>query len=469
MAITTIPLDHFLLISLSLFVSFMIVCHFQIGLYFLVPLVLLEFQRFFIRTSHSLQGDFVGIYFPVLIVTSISWVLSKLAKYKRRTEKSILNMDLFVFLFLCWSSITLLWTPNLEHGFIQWVRFTGNLFLFYLIADVVHTEKTHKRIVDILIGMGLVISIAAFLSLTLYHIHELIFSRRLTQMISFDLTFFVFYKPYHPRAMGIIPHNGMAAITNLMIALSFIRMLADEKIWRKTIWFLLTVTMTFANLHSKSRGGLVGYVAMGIFFLVGVPPLRKRFLRNATIMAFIFATLFLIVYWDSFFGLASRVSAASAEMTIKDRFKWWRMGYRILTQDYAGIGMGIGGLKYYLNPLNVPHAHNIYLSVLYDFGVFGFAIFATFIVWLGKNLYNTMRRFQPTYIQFMLWGCTGGLVAVGIGGLVDAEYNIAVLWFYLGLTMATLRMAKMELENFQGENIYPRGLSLKYSHGPNQS
>ena len=446
-AISITP-DKFWLLGVF-FVILIILCKYEAGLYLLIPLVLLEAQRIDIKTSESLRVDFVGIYFPVLIVVFFSWLFHRLSKLPGGLKRYPPNIDYYAAILLAWATISLLWTPSVQHGLIQLVRFAGNIFLFYMVADAVSNEKIHNRVVNIFIFMGWAISIAAILSITLYDIHEYPYVSKFGNWFVLKLNFFVYYVLYHPRAMGILPHNATAGILNLIIGLTFAKFVYDKRVWCRSFLLLSMILMTLSVIETKSRGALVGYLSMWFFMLASIPSQRKHFIRNLLFFSILFTVVYLGVFWENIF--TPRLSASAAGHSIKTRMGYWIKGYKILSERHNAFGMGVGGLKYYFHPLNIPHAHNLYLSFFFDFGIVGFvAVFALFAK-IGKWVRRSMESFDPTYNQIMLRGTLGGLVAIGVHGLIDSEYNIAVFWFYLGFLVASVRLIGIESRGMQND------------------
>ena len=273
-AITLIPLGKFWWLWSIFFLSIILLYNYKPGLYLLAPLILIEAQHLVITTSHSLQTDFLGIYFPLLVIVFIGWLMRKLAKLPSEIDGIPPHMDLFVFFFLGWSTLTLFWTPNFEHGFIQWGRFIGNVLLFYIIANGLDSEKDHQRVVGLLILMGVIISIAGFISL--YYDHDTIYTKKLSNMVSLSLKFYTYPK----RAMGLTAHNAAASILNILMALTFACFLSARKKWLKGLLFLALLAMASGHLYTRSRGGLIAGMVMWLFLLVGIPTLRKKFLKN---------------------------------------------------------------------------------------------------------------------------------------------------------------------------------------------
>ncbi len=198
----------------------------------------------------------------------------------------------------------------------------------------------------------------------------------------------------------------------------------------------------------RSRMGVLSLLAGLIFFYSRFPHYRKNLIK---VSFAIFIVVFFIYFataannlekaLERWFGLV--VSYPGLESTTLNRLEIWAIGFDKLINSY-GIGMGIGGLKKYLD---VPHAHSVYLSVLFDLGFIGLWI----LIWLITTIANTIRNSiktcrNPSY-RILLWAYGGGLIAVGIHGLSDFEYIFPGFFeipLFIGLIMATVRLAAQE-------------------------
>jgi O-antigen ligase len=105
------------------------------------------------------------------------------------------------------------------------------------------------------------------------------------------------------------------------------------------------------------------------------------------------------------------------------------------------LGLGTGGLRYYKDPL--PHAHSIYFSTLFDFGVIGALLLVGLIIALITKLFKLIS-YQTTYAQIMLVASTGSLLVVGVHGLVDFNYLDYIVWWTLGMVTATILLVDHE-------------------------
>ncbi|MBI1912764.1 MAG: O-antigen ligase family protein [Deltaproteobacteria bacterium] len=446
-AVMAIPYRNFWLAFFGFFAVAVVLCNYKAGLYLMVPLIMVEPQKFVFTTSHSMPSDFVGIFYPVAILAFVSWTLRKLSKIPGGLERETPNVEYFILFIISWSALTLLWAPGAEHGLLNWIRLLGNAIVFYLMVNAVKDEGTHRTIINIIFISAFVIAIASFLSVTIYHYRNYEFTWKVADFVTFNLNWFVFEQIYNPRAQGFVAHNTVAAIMNFTMALVFARLMTVKKLMPKVILFAFLIMMGVAHLYTKSRGALVGGFIMWMFLIAAIPWVRKRYVKNLALFFLVFLSVFVTVNHEDVFGEGSRFSASTSEYSIHKRISWWIKGYGFLEEKSGLVGLGAGGLKYYFDPLGIPHAHNVYLSFLFDFGVIGFVAVAVFIGYLFAKFYPVLVNSEKTYIQTMLWGSIGGLVAMGTHGLIDGEYNMSMLWFFLGLAVAALKLSKIEIRN----------------------
>jgi len=56
-----------------------------------------------------------------------------------------------------------------------------------------------------------------------------------------------------------------------------------------------------------------------------------------------------------------------------------------------------------------------------------------------------MKNCQQTYLQTMFLACCGVLISMGVHGFFDFEYNLPVIWLFLGFYTSTFLLAQKEL------------------------
>ena len=144
-----------------------------------------------------------------------------------------------------------------------------------------------------------------------------------------------------------------------------------------------------------------------------------------------------------------RYSASESGKSLSYRLKWWSHGAGYTFKKTLGVGMGIGGYKQHFsdkwNYPPVPHAHSLYFSFLFDFGVIGFFLMVFLLFTALKEIYLAAIMSQGKVEQTILLSFTACLIATGVHLLIDGEYNIGLPWFLLGLAMASANLINKDM------------------------
>ncbi|OHE57177.1 MAG: hypothetical protein A2Z47_00320 [Thermodesulfovibrio sp. RBG_19FT_COMBO_42_12] len=382
------------------------------------------------------------IYLPNLIIflALISLMLSVSIRVRALHYSTPVTPPLLFLLFF--GLISLLWTHDRVHGLYQLGRYINFYLLFLLSVSVIRSRDILRRCLWAWIWAGIVLSGGTILG------RFLTIEPNMTSITSDIIMQIVFGDFESLRASSMATTAVTAAGLNICILIALGMYFIEEKQSTKRLLIFLILFMMTGLVLPRSRLGVFSLLIGLTFFYSRFPQYRKNLIKVSF-------TIFVVVFLIYFATAANRleqalerwigivVSYAKKEATTLNRLEIWAIGFDKLIESY-GIGTGIGGLKKYLN---VPHAHNIYLSVLFDLGFIGLWI----LIWLITSLINTIRNSiktcrNPSY-RILLWAYGGGLIAVGIHGLTDFEYSFsAFLEFplFIGLIMATVRLAPRE-------------------------
>lgn len=174
---------------------------------------------------------------------------------------------------------------------------------------------------------------------------------------------------------------------------------------------------------------------------------RARALGLAGLLAGILAAgwllLRLIASWPRTAGVGMH--------SLPERFEIWRGGVEILAaQPVTGVGPGqfssvlFSTFRLQSNPETtyVPHAHNFFLQIGLDYGVFGFAAFLLLLIGYFGSL-RTAGQAGDRGVSLICVGLALGLVSFLIYGLTDAlalgARGAITFWVVLGLGAAAVR------------------------------
>jgi O-antigen ligase len=369
-------------------------------------------------------------------------------------------------LLFCWAIILMLWSPNLSikpedsskgkigaeivtisrittplrHDLFALCLFVTNLLLFHLVVNSLDKEAFHRKVMWSWIIFGAIVSVFTIWS-AVSNIQSLKYTFKIWDDVAFH-TRLIFDKV---RAAGLGTPHLSSLVLNMFTGITIGMLLIEIGSLKRFLLGTTALLMMLANLLTLTKGGLAGLVAMLHFFLVSFRCLRKNFFRNLILLyVVLFALVFLQIKISKeyrfektprFMHKIGYVGAGKSRAALI-----WLPGLREFIK--AGcIGLGVGTFTY---ATVSPHAHSIYFSTLFDFGIFGMVILIGMFFIILKH-YFFMLKFQQTYLQIMFLSCCGVLVSIGVHGLVDFDYNTPVVWLFLGFYAATLQLAKEEL------------------------
>lgn len=245
-----------------------------------------------------------------------------------------------------------------------------------------------------------------------------------------------------------INKNVLAGILVPIWNLSLGAFLATRGQWRWILRFLLLIVIFFLGsiiLVAQSRGSWLAALA-GLYILVSL----YRSWAWSTGAGVLLLGGYLQMTHRLIPLLNSELAFRSGLSLMKRMELWTRAIYAI--QDFAFTGIGMGAFPYViplLYPLflydptePIPHAHNIFLQVGVDLGLFGLIAFLSMILVTGELIRRSLARATEQNDESLVWllrGSAAGLGAALIHGMVDAvTWNTRpsfIVWGLWGLTV----------------------------------
>ena len=178
------------------------------------------------------------------------------------------------------------------------------------------------------------------------------------------------------------------------------------------------------------------------FFILCSSALRKKIFINAIVLNLMIMAFILISF---IFIREPRLSGTSAK-SIEGRFGIWNAGFTAMEKKSQILsGLGLGG---YEDATIFPHAHNLYLSFFFDFGIIGFFCIIMIMLVLFKEYVLKRSRMiflsQNNYYEIMSLAFFSGLLALGLHGIMEYSYLHTIVWLFLGFVMSTLQLSRLE-------------------------
>ena len=170
---------------------------------------------------------------------------------------------------------------------------------------------------------------------------------------------------------------------------------------KKIFTYLLLLITFFLIFLSGSRTSFVSSILVILIFIIS----RKN-VSFIKILATIISTIFVI--WLSFALFGSSVDSILSRFNIDyiidtqgaRRFTLWKLYIDFVIPNHIFFGVGIGGTaevvalqKYYplVSYIYLKPAHNMYLELIIQFGLFGFSLFMIFFVNVFKKYFASAR------------------------------------------------------------------------------
>ncbi len=132
---------------------------------------------------------------------------------------------------------------------------------------------------------------------------------------------------------------------------------------------------------------------------------------------------------------------------------WGRALLTIHDFPLAGVGLGMFrrlALLYYpffdIDPVlaDVGHAHNVFLQMTLDFGIFGLIAFVAVVLLTLWMLWRLLREVAAGGLRLLVAGLGAGFLAMLFFSLLDAMMPVArpsfTLWLFLGLIVAVYNL-----------------------------
>lgn len=306
-------------------------------------------------------------YYPVLqklmlvkltaIICLAAWFITSLIIQRRKFIATAESKWLFAFL----GSIFLSFLSSENIGFsfgIFFEKFFKIIVLYILITNLVDSRKKVEVLIWVMIGLAI---FNAYLGINNY------FSG--TRVVG-DLG--------RTQLVGILGDPNDLALSLVIMMPMMLGIAHKSKSWGiKIFLYIAFAELTWSNLLTMSRGGLMGQIAaMGAMFMVGKSNVVK-------IVALGLAMLLILGVATNAIGL--RGEDEGAEESGDSRFWLWAGGLRMVKaspiwgQGFANYTLKIA--HYSDMPVANKTAHSIWFLVIGELGLVGITTFVGFITW----------------------------------------------------------------------------------------
>lgn len=307
-----------------------------------------------------------------------------------------------------------------EESLKHWIDFTQWFFVYFLIINIVNTEKKYF----------------------LFYFAFLIYSFKMSQhgFFSWAQRGFAFEDWGVTGAPGWFHNSGEFGIQLcVFLPLTLYFILALRKYWGKLkyIFFLtLPFTAIASAIASSSRGALVGIAAV-IVWMIMKSRHKFRAVMGAVFIGF-------VVYYNIPPESMARFETAGEDVTSVVRKNRWADGLDMLNKNpIFGIGYRNWDQYYpthYFRPSlagEYPYGlpHNVFIDAGAELGYTGLLIFILMIFSTLLNNSRTRKFALQTDNKFIFW-TANGLDAAMIGFLVSGSFVSVLFYPYFWINLA---------------------------------
>ena len=246
-----------------------------------------------------------------------------------------------------------------------------------------------------------------------------------------------------PLASGPFANrNNFAGYINMIIPLSLGYLLVDTSLSRKIMYGFSAGVMSLALFMTTSRAGILVYFATLTFFLLAAR-LREDVRSKSKIVwliILIFAGMFFLLVDFKTVGTRMLTLFNGKELAVLGHGYSWLDILRIFSDfPFFGTGLATFGAisSMYNSQPNLAlftFAHNDYLQLLSETGLFGFIVIFSMFVFFFKSFFSKWLNRHNEYAVYLSLGGATALFSMLAYSLLDFNLHIpatAVLFFVI--------------------------------------
>ncbi len=385
----------------------------------------------------------VVFFFPISIalveiILSLAVMFFLIKKILQPDFKSFKNLScFFLSLFFIFSALSIINSgPYLKKSLITLIfKWTEYILFFLIVKDTLNSPKRVRNAIFILLIFAVIVGIDGLVQ----------------KVFGFEFI--------RNRSLGLTD-NKLVSITGpfrhfndfgvyLLVVLSLIigLLLKDKlKLRFKVLLCLLYSPLAACLLLTFSRGSWVGL----IFVLLSLILLTRKFMLPIIALSlFIFLltylpgvkekNFFIVQYENNIEHSEIPPSGRSIIWRDSDRFRVWKTAFRMIREN-PFLGKGIGTFMDYFAKyetlLIVQYAHNCFLQIWAETGIFSLL---SFLLFVGSVLVQSVKKFKKNN-DFLLIGLVCGMIGFLVHSFFDTHlYSLQIsilFWLMMGIIAA---------------------------------
>ena len=321
------------------------------------------------------------------------------------------------------------------------MRLASYVCFYYVITDWCQTQDNTGTLLKVLMASTIVVALFGFwqaltggytpLYDVLYPIQD-----EIAQIPAWEGRITSFLEHY----------NGLAGYLNLVVPFCLVFAFggSDHVLRLLSRWCLAFASV--ALLMTQSRGGLIAFVAILVVHTYFFAHDRKAGIRRVALVMIV--CLLAAASAGLFFQRLGEID----DFTAVSRLAIWGGAFTVFARSPM-LGTGFGNLRVLMGGLlNLPDgwtgdAHNLYLELLAETGLIGFAAFSILIVLALRTALRQLRTTENRFNKMIALAIFAAICGVLVHGTVDYLFHTtpqvtALFFLILGLLSAQISSDK---------------------------
>jgi len=420
---------------LSCFVSPVLLLLLIAGL-ILAYIVLLQ-PEFGYRTMLFLLPFFVVLPNPsitlgLLTVYTFGCFVIKLIRGKRYFRLDLLDVLVIVFM------AVMLLGGIISYGGTQSIMVAGIYVVlmlgYFLTVGMVNSKEELKK-------TGAILSVSLLL-VSAYGLIQNFTGNISTEWIDTDM-----FDSIGGRVVSTFENPNMLGLyLILLLPLIAANGITEKSWWKKTGYLFAFALGAACLIYTWARGAWLGFLFAAVIFL-----LMWNRKTMGLLLAGVLALPILVPFLPE--SIVSRFTSIGdlTDTSTNYRVYIWR-GSTNLLKDYWLTGIGVGEEAFdkiypyysFAGIEKAPHAHNLFLQLFIEVGVFGFIVFVALLICMFQNGFTLAKHGEDKAVRLIGCGALCGVIAAMVQGMTDyVWYNYRVFfvfWLMIGLVAASRRI-----------------------------
>ena len=351
--------------------------------------------------------------------------------------KRTCKFELLDALVLCFMAVMLL-GGLISYGGMQSLKaasiYVVLMFGYFLTVGLVNTKEMLKK--------SAAVFCASLLLVSVYGLYQNFTGNISAEWIDTDM-----FDSIGGRVVSTFENPNMLGLYLILLLPILAAAMIGEKNWWKKPGYILTFAAGAGCLiYTWARGAWLGFLFAAVIFLL---MWNKR--TMGVLMAGVLALPMLIPYLPT--SIVSRFSSIGdlTDTSTNYRVYIWR-GSTKMAADYALTGIGVGEAAFdriypyysFAGIEKAPHAHNLFLQLFIEVGIFGFIVFLALLICLFQSGFSLAKHGADKEVRLIGCGALCGVLAALVQGMTDyVWYNYRVFfvfWLAIGLVSAARRI-----------------------------